>query len=381
MSVEKIRDHSPTFAVPMHIVRPVFPSLESFAEAFRETLIGGSVTNGARWVCEFERQLSAFLNVPTLTFCNGQTALLSMLRAAGVQGGEVIVPSFTFVATPNAVRWCGAEPVFADVNKDGLTIDPEDVERKITSRTVAILGVDAYGVACDYGALEEIGRRKNIKVLFDSAAAFGTLVSERQIGGFGDAQIFSFHATKSFTTMEGGCLCSHDPVLLDRAIAIRNFGQIAGGDCAEPGLNGKLTEVCALIGLEQLKGFEAASQMRRRAVAQMQEGLGRIDGLTIARAPFGQNPIWLYLPVFVDGTVFGLDRDALAVALQCENLFVRKYYCPPCHKMSAYISEGGRLPYTEKLADMVLALPVFNDMTSAECEKIVESFLAVKSRL
>jgi dTDP-4-amino-4,6-dideoxygalactose transaminase len=305
---------------------------------------------------------------------------MTMLRAAGIEGGEVIVPSFTFAATPHAVRWCGADPVFADIAYDGsMCLDPEDVERKITSRTVAILGVDAYGIACDYSSLIELGRRRHLKVLFDSAAAFGTRFDGRPIGGWADAQIFSFHATKAFPTMEGGCLCSHDRELLERAKAIRNFGQDTGGDCAEAGLNGKLTEICALIGIEQLKTFEQRAAVRRRAVERMRADLRQIPGLTLAQPTGHQEPIWLYLPIIIDKDKFGLNRDQVAAAFEKENLFVRKYYSPPCHHMSAYRGTGVlSLPHTEAAAYNVVALPVYNDMTEFECNGIVQLFHEVQ---
>lgn len=370
----------PIFQHPLQIVRPVFPDAHSFLAPLQAALASGQVTNGGHWVSEFERQLSEYLGVPTLVFCNGQMALMTMLRAGGVESGEVIVPSFTFPATPHAVRWCGAEPIFADIAADGsLCLDPDDVERKVTSRTVAILGVDAYGIACDYARLTEIGRRHGLKVVFDSAPSFGTRVDGGLVGGFGDAQMFSFHATKAFTTMEGGCLCTHDPEIFARAKAIRNFGQMADGDCDEPGINAKLTEVCALIGIEQLKSFEQAALTRRRAVARMREGLSQLPGLTVASAPDNQEPIWLYLPVFIDEREFGLGRDAAAAALAAENLHVRKYYSPPCHHMRAYgVSREVSLPRTEAGAYTVLALPVYNDMTEGECDAIVQAFLKVQ---
>jgi dTDP-4-amino-4,6-dideoxygalactose transaminase len=369
----------PIFERPLHIVRPVFPDINKFLAPFQAALASGQVTNGGHWVLEFERQLSEYLGVPTLVFCNGQMALMTMLRAAGIERGEVIVPSFTFAATPHAVRWCGAEPVFADIAVNGsLCLDPDDVERKITPKTVAILGVDAYGIACDYTRLTEIGRRNGLKVIFDSAPSFGTRVGGRLVGAFGDAQMFSFHATKAFTTMEGGCLCTHDPEIFARAKAIRNFGQLPDGDCEEAGINAKLTEVCALIGIEQLKSFEQAALTRRRAVARMREGLSKLPGLTVASAPPDQDPIWLYLPVLVDEREFGLDRGDVAAALAKENLYVRKYYSPPCHHMRAYVvSRDVPLPRSEASAYSVLALPVYNDMTEDEYDGIVQAFLEV----
>jgi dTDP-4-amino-4,6-dideoxy-D-glucose transaminase len=369
----------PFFEQPLNIVRPTFPPMENFLSAFRAALAAGQVTNNGPWVLEFERKLSEYLAVPTLVFCNGQLALMTMLRAARIEGGEVIVPSFTFPATPHAVRWCGGEPVFADITNDGsMCLDPEDVERKVTSRTVAILGVDPYGIACDYAALTAIARRNGLKVLFDSAPSFGTRVDGRPIGGCGDAQIFSFHATKAFPTMEGGCLCSHNHELLERARKIRNFGQGADGDYDELGLNGKLTEICALIGLEQLKIFEQGAMNRRRAVERMRAGLERISGLTLAQAPANQEPIWLYLPVVIDKNRFGMNRDELVMALQKENLFTRKYYSPPCHHLSAYRKARDlSLPRTEATAYNVVALPVYNDMTDRECDGIVQVFREV----
>jgi dTDP-4-amino-4,6-dideoxygalactose transaminase len=369
----------PIFDPPLHIVRPRFPDVHAFLGPLETALASGQVTNGGAWVVEFERQLSDYLGVPTLAFCNGQMALMAMLRAAGIDSGEVIVPAFTFSATPHAVRWCGAQPIFADIAVDGsMCIDPEDVERKITSRTVAILGVDAYGIACDYQALDEIGRRHRLKVLYDSAPSFGTRVGGRLVGGYGDAQIFSFHATKAFTTMEGGCLSTHDGEILARARALRNFGQSAGADCDEPGFNAKLTEVCALIGIEQLKTFEHSAAVRRRAVELMREGLSGVPGLSIARAPRYQDPIWLYLPVVVDHREFGVDRDVLAAALEKENLFVRKYYSPPCHHLTAYRSAADQaLPHSEASAYNVVALPVYNDMTAGECDGIAQAFAEI----
>jgi dTDP-4-amino-4,6-dideoxygalactose transaminase len=381
MSQERHLPHvTPSIPHRLNIVRPTFPALETFIEPFRAALQSGQVTNGGPWVGEFEHQLSEYLGVPTLAFSSGQAALMTMLRAAGIEGGEVIVPSFTFAATPHAVRWCGAKPVFADISPATMSMDPEDVEAKLTPDTTAILAVDAYGVPCEYEALTAIARRAGIKILFDSAAAFGSRLNGQLVGGFGDAQIFSFHATKAMSTMEGGCLCSNDPALIERAKVIRNFGQVAGGDCSEPGLNGKLAEIGALIGIEQLKVFDAHAENRRRCASRMQAGLAEIEGIEVLPAPAGYEPIWLYLPVVVDADRFGLDRDQTALALEPHNLMVRKYYSPPCHMMSAYKSaRQGSLPHSERISANVLALPVFNDMTEEECDGVIAAFRAVRS--
>jgi dTDP-4-amino-4,6-dideoxygalactose transaminase len=368
---------TPIFSTPLEIVRPTFPPIEAIGADFARSLAKGQVTNNGPWVVEFERALEDYLGAPALVFSSGQVAMMTMLRAAGITGGEVIIPSLTFPATPHAAVWCGAQPVFADVKDDmTFTIDPADVEARITDKTVAILSVDPYGIACDYDALAAIGKRRGLKVLIDSAPSFGATVGGRSIGGFGDAQIFSFHATKAFTTMEGGCLCSNDKNLIERARAIRNFGQDAGGDCTLSGLNGKMMEICAIIGIEQLKAFDAAAANRRRCAKRISEGLAAVEGLAVARAPAGQQPIWLYLPVIIDPAVFGCDRDEAVALLARQNLKVRKYYSPPCHKMSLYAQMRRQppLPVCERLANNVLALPIYNNMTADECDGIVDAF-------
>src|SRR6516165_859331 len=374
-------DHStdtPIFDRPLQIVRPTFPPIDGMLFDFAQSLTTGQVTNNGPWVIKFERLLEDYLGVPTLVFSSGQVALMSMLRAAGITGGEVIVPSFTFPATPHATVWAGAEPIFADIKDDmTFTIDPADVEAKITHKTVAILSVDPYGIASDYDALISIGRRRGLRVLSDSAPSFGTTVGGCRIGGFGDAQIFSFHATKAFNTMEGGCLCSNDKDLMERARAIRNFGQGDGDDdCAIAGLNGKMMEICAIVGIEQLKLFDTAAATRRRCAKRIGDGLADIDGVSVARSPAGQEPIWLYLPVLINPTLFGCDRDEAADLLARRNLHVRKYYSPPCHRMSVYTAMRRQpsLPVSERIAGSVLALPIYNDMTSDECDRVVEAF-------
>lgn len=368
---------APVFAKPMHIVRPTFPPVDSFLQNFTRSLAAGQVTNNGPHVQEFEKRLSDYMGAPSIVFSSGQAALLTMVRAAGVEGGEVIVPSFTFSATPHAAVWGGGKPVFADIRDDlSFTIDPADVERRITKNTVAILSVDPYGIACDYAALADIGRRHKLKVLIDSAPSFGAKVGGKLVGGFCDAQIFSFHATKAFNTMEGGCLTSNDAALIERAKSIRNFGLNAQGDCPSAGFNGKMMEICALIGLEQLKTFDAASATRRASADRISAGLEGIKGLRVARAPAGQDPIWLYLPVVIDAADFGVDREVVADRLARENLHVRKYYSPACHEMSVYASKCAplSLPVSERMARDVLALPIYNDMTAAECDGIVEAF-------
>ena len=369
----------PRFDYRLNIVRPTYPSPEFFVPQFIEGMQKGLVTNNGPHAIQFEKSLAQYCNA-NVAICNsGQNALMVMLRAAGICGGEVIVPSFTFSATPHAVHWCGAKPIFADIGQD-MVLDVADVERRINPNTVAILGVDVYGIACDYFALSDLGKRHNLKVLFDSAPSFGTKVNGQPVGGFGDAQIFSFHATKAFNTMEGGAIVSKNIEIIDRAKVLRNFGQIRGANCDEPGMNAKMMEVSALVGLAQLQRFDQDIEIRRASVQIMIDELSGVPGIEMAHIPSNQEPVWLYFPIVIDPQKFGLSRDELAVALEFDNIFVRKYFEMPCHQMATYIDDTHyQLPITEAISYNVLALPVYNNMTELEargiCQSIKEIFI------
>lgn len=362
------------------IVRPTHPPLDAFSFRFNHALKTGQVTNGGEYVEQFEAALRHELGVPTLAFSSGQAALMTMLAAAGiVEGDEVICPAFTFVATPAAIAWAGGLPVFADIDPRTLSLDPRDVRRRISPRTKAILAVDPYGICCEYNALTTLAHEHGIKLLIDSAAAFGSTYQSQQTGGFGDAQIFSFHATKAFSTMEGGALCSRYPLIIERAAQIRNFGQDDEGGCAIPGINGKMMEVCALVGLEQLEGWSETRTRRKSNAALLHHELTRaaVPGVSIPRAPAGVDPIWLYRPIVISAPIFGKTRDEVAAGMQDRGVMVRKYYSPPCHWMRAF-QPSHALPATEITSLGVLALPVYNDMTMAEATRIADTLKEVQ---
>lgn len=368
-------------AIPLPIVRPRFPKLAEFANEFDQALATGAVTNQGAHAVALEAELTGYLGVPTLVFSSGQAALMAMLAASGVAGKEVIVPSFTFCATPHAVVWGGGKPVFADIDSKTLTLDPEDVERRITPNTAAILGVCVYGIACDYAALARIAQRRGLKLLYDSAPAFGTRVNGRPIGGFGDGQIFSFHATKAFCTMEGGALSTQDSELFTKAEALRNFGQQNGRAWGAAGFNGKMPEVAAMIGRRQLRTFETVRERRLYVAKRYREGFEGLPGLAMASVPANQEPIWLYFPIRLDAEAFGLSRDQAAAALAADNILCRKYFDQPCHEMPAYEnSRTGPLPVTELWARATLALPVYNDQTDEEIDYIIGRIRAIHFR-
>lgn len=360
---------------PLPIVRPFHPDLSYFASEFNLALQTGAVTNNGAAVQEFERRLSAVTGIPTLCFSSGMAALVAMLRTCGVEGMEVIVPSFTFCATPHAVVLAGATPVFADIDPETLCLDATDVERKITSRTGGIMPVDPYGILWEWPSH---WIKTDLPILIDAAPSFGS----EPMGSRGDAQVYSFHATKPFSTMEGGALCSRNPHLIEKARRIRNFGQGPDGDCDLVGFNGKMPEVNALIGLQQLETFDQRIRSRVESASRLRRALEGIRGLRVQRAPLGQSPIWTYRPVFVEPE-FGKSRDEVAAALTERGIGVRKYYSA-CHLLGAYhndfveLADNERLPVTELLASQVIALPVYDEMTQAEIVQIADAFRSIQ---
>ncbi len=362
----------PIFSKPIHSARPRFPNISNIADKFNSALATGQVTNNSIFVKEFEQKLRELLKVPVATCCNGQSALMLMLRAAGINGGEVIVPSYTFCATPHAVKWCGAEPVFADIDPETYCLDPKDVKSRITSNTVAILGVDSYGIACNYKYLDSLGAEYNLKVLYDSAPAFGTKVGNEFLGSFGNAQCFSFHATKPFTTMEGGCVTSSDSKLIDRVMTLRNFGQESGGDCSEAGINAKMQEICAIIGLEHIKMLDSDLKKRQLIAEKYTNYFTHHLGFQVPKPPADQQPSWFCYPIQVRSDISNLSRNKIVKALKAENIFVKTYFHLPCHLMSAYKNHKfTNLPFTESMASSVISLPIYNNMTYEECELIL----------
>lgn len=356
------------------LVRPTHPTATRLLPQLADILNSGNVTNNGPYVQQFEKSLSALLGVPTLVFSSGMAALIAMLRAVDVHGGSVICPSFTFAATPHAIVMAGADPLFVDIDPATLTLDCGAIVRlgSRTRHTRAILGVDPYGICWAPPNVSQM------PVLIDAAPSFGSEVGGTFAVNRGQAQIFSFHATKPFSTMEGGALCTHDLDLLARAKAIRNFGQGDDGDCRQIGFNGKMLEICAAIGLKQLEDWQHRIPRRVESAIRLRQALVDLDipGLRVQRAPLGQSPVWLYQPVFIEDG-FGMGRDAVMAALALRGIQSRPYY-RACHQLACY-DRGESLPVTERLSAQVIALPVYDAMADDEIGQIATAFKEISA--
>lgn len=363
-SVPAVLGGNPQFAVRLNIVSPRLPSLEQIAEPLREILRTGNLTNNSRFVREFEVALAQRFAVPHAVAMSNATLGLMLALAALKLKGEVILPSFTYCATAHVLHWVGLTPVFVDILPDTFTIDPAAAEAAITPRTAAIMPVHIYGHPCEVDELATVARRHGLPLLFDAAHAFGSRYREQLVGQFGDAEVFSFHATKLFPVGEGGCITTRDASLAEHLALARKFGDPGDENTRFPGTNAKMQEFNAIIGLEMLKVVDQHIANRRNYAATLIERLGQLPGISFqAIRPYVFHN-YQNFAILVDPSEFGLTRDELFTALAAENIFARKYFYPPLHHHDAYVEYRHiSLPVTEQVSSQVLCLPFYSEMT------------------
>ncbi len=351
----------PRFGQKLHVGRPNVGDRERLMERIGDVLDSRWLTNAGPHVREFEERIAGFAGVEhCVATCNATVGLEVAARAAGLTG-EVIVPSLTFIATAHALRWLGLTPVFCDVSAETHNIDPRRVEEKITPRTTAIVGVHLWGRPCDTGALEEISRRHGLKLMFDAAHAFGCSREGRVVGSFGDAEVFSFHATKFFNTLEGGAIVTDDSELATKARLMKNFGFSGYDQVTELGANGKMNEFSAAMGLTSLESLEEFVSTNYRNYERYRQELENTPGIHLTVYDGREKNNYQYVVLEVDEETAGVSRDDLVRVLWAENVLARRYFYPGCHRMEPYRSEdpnaGLTLPVTELLAGRLLILP------------------------
>jgi dTDP-4-amino-4,6-dideoxygalactose transaminase len=327
-------------------------------------------------VQEFERRIAEFVGVKhCIVMCNATIALEIAIRAAGLEG-EVIVPSFTFIATAHALQWQEITPVFCDLDPRTHNIDPAKVEALITPRTSGIIGVHVWGRPCAIDELNAISRGHGLTLMFDAAHAFGCTYKGRRIGGFGLCEVLSFHATKFLNSFEGGAVVTNDDELARKIRLMKNFGFEGYDNVSYIGTNGKMTEVCAAMGLTNLECIDEFLAANQRNYACYQEGLLGIDGLQLIEYDAREFANYQYIVVEVDPETAGLTRDELVTVLHAENVLARKYFWPGCHRMEPYRSYFPHakllLPETEKLAARVIVLPTGTAVGPEEIGKVCE---------
>jgi dTDP-4-amino-4,6-dideoxygalactose transaminase len=364
----------PAFSEPLHVGRPNLGDREIFLRRMAEIWDRNWLTNDGPMVRLLEQKLAEFVGVKhCVALCNATIALEIAIRALGLTG-EVIVPSFTFVATAHALQWQEITPVFCDIEAQNHTIDPKRIEQLITPRTSGIIGVHLWGRPCDVEALEGIAQRRNLKLLFDAAHAFGCSSKGKRIGGFGRCEIFSFHATKFFNSFEGGAILTNDGDLAEKTRLMRNFGFRGYDNVIYIGTNGKMTEPCAAMGLTSLESVGDFVRRNRSNHTVYGRELAGLDGLRLMEYDSPEDRNYQYVVLEIDEAASGLARDELVAVLMAENVRARRYFHPGCHRMEPYKSlfpnAGLLLPETEKVCQKIVVLPTGTSVEEATISSI-----------
>jgi len=366
----------PAFSEKLYVGRPNIGNRDRLLERINDLLDRKWLSNNGIYVQEFERRISEILGVKhCIAMCNGTVALEIVIRASGLTG-EVIIPSFTFIATAHALQWQGITPVFCDIAPQTHTLNPWRVEAMITPRTTGIMGVHLWGQPCDVENLTEIAQKHHLKLMFDASHAFGCSYCGRMIGNFGEAEVFSFHATKFLNTFEGGAVVTNDDRLAAKIRLMKNFGFSGYDNVIYIGINGKMNEVSAAMGLTSLESMEDFIAINHRNYKHYQHELADISGVSLFTYDQSEKCNYQYIVLEIDESVTQVSRDQMVDILHAENVLARRYFYPGCHRMEPYRSyfphTGLMLPETENLAKRVLILPTGTEIGSGEIDKICQ---------
>lgn len=357
----------PAFAEPLHVGRPNIGSKESFLRHVDDMFDRRWLSNNGPLVQEFEAKVASRLGVKhCVAMCNGTIALEIAIRALGLEG-EVIVPSYTFVATAHSLYWQGITPIFADIDPVTHNLAPEAVRRMITPRTTGIIGVHLWGRGAPVEELQALADEHGLQLMFDAAHAFACSYKGRMIGNFGRAEVLSFHATKFFNTFEGGAVVTNDDELAEKMRLMRNFGFAGFDNVIHPGTNGKMVEPCAAMGLVNLESVDCFIDANRANYENYRKGLAGLPGIRLLEIDESEQQNFQYAVMEVTDAC-PVTRDALVAALHAENVLARKYFWPGCHRMKPYSDlfphAGLVLPNTEAVAAGVIVLPSGSTLTA-----------------
>jgi len=355
-----INGAAPAFADTLHVGRPNIGDREAFLTLMGDMFDRRRLSNNGPLLQEFESRVARRLGVRNcVAMCNGTIALEIAIRALRLPGG-CIVPSYPVVATAHALHWQGLTPVFADIDPSTHNLDPDAVRRMITPRTSGIIGVHLWGRGAPVAALQEVADENGLQLMFDAAHAFDCSFQGKMIGGFGRAEVLSFHATKFFNTFEGGAVVTDDDELAEKMRLMRNFGFVDFDDVIHPGTNGKMIEPCAAMGLVNLDAIDGVIEANRRNHAAYREALAGIPGISLLGYDESERNNYQYVVAEIaDASAVG--RDAIVQALHAENILARRYFWPGCHRMKPYRDlfphAGLMLPETQRVASRVIVLP------------------------
>lgn len=363
----------------IHVTRSSMPGFEEYCEEIKELWDSCWLTNMGIKHQKLQAQLEAYLTVPHVTlFTNGHIALETVIEAMDFPaGGEVITTPFTFASTTHAIVRNGLIPVFCDVNPTDYTMDVTKIEALISEKTVAIVPVHVYGNMCDDDAICAIAKKYGLKVIYDAAHAFGASYKGMSAGALGDASMFSFHATKVFNTIEGGAVCFHDDSLVSKLNDWKNFGQHSPEEVICAAGNGKMSEFQAAMGICNLRHLDGEIAKRGEAVKRYRRWLSGVNGIKLSPVQENVTPNYAYFPVVFDG--YKYTRDEIFEKLKAENIIARKYFYPLTNGFACYadLPTAGedRTPVAKYIAQRVLTLPLYADLTVENVDRICSIIL------
>ena len=359
------KDKNEHNSVPVYVTKPFLPPLEEFIPCLEKIWDSRIVTNRGYYHAELERKLSEYLGIKHISLCSsGTTGLLIALKALAIEG-EVITTPYSFIATAHSLLWSQLTPRFVDIDPNTLNIDANKIESAITNKTCAIMAVHCYGNPCDVDKIEEIASRYILKVIYDAAHAFGVNCHCGSILNHGDFSVLSFHATKVFNTLEGGAIISRDLETKSKVDKLLNFGFDNETSVSSLGLNGKMNELNAAVGLLQLNYIKDMIKRRASINELYRQQIAPIEGLSCAQASTALTPNFSYFPIFVE-TEYPLSRDELHECLKKNGFYARKYFYPLITSFPMYrqysTSTVHNLPIATKAAQKVLCLPLFPEL-------------------
>lgn len=368
-----IHGAKPMFAHPLHVGRPNIGNSDRFLQLAREILQRGWLSNNGPMLVEFEELIASRIGVKhCVAMCNGTIALEIASRALDLHG-EVIVPSYTFVATAHALQWQEITPIFADIDPVTHNLDPEAVRKMITPRTTGIVGVHLWGRGAPVEELRAVALENGLRLMFDASHGFGCTLGGKPLGSFGDCEVFSFHATKFFNTFEGGAVVTNDDELAEKMRLMRNFGFSDYDKVIYPGTNGKLTEIAAAMGITNLEIIDDFVAINYRNYQRYRSHVAQLPGLGILQYDESERNNFQYIVLEVSPQ-FPIPRDRIVEVLHAENVLARKYFWPGCHNMEPYRSfyphAGLMLPNTKRVAASVIVLPSGSAICSDDIDAV-----------
>jgi len=360
----------------IQVTRSSMPELEEYVSEIKELWDSHWLTNMGKKHKQLQKELEELLGVEHVAlYCNGHLALENILEALDLTpGGEIITSPYTFASTTHAIVRCGFEPVFCDIDPVDFTIDTDRIEELITDKTVAILPIHVYGNFCDVEKIKKIADSHGLKVIYDAAHAFAASYKGRSAASYGDAAMFSFHATKVFNTIEGGAVCYHEDRLEQRLKDLKNFGIHGPEEVAYVGGNAKMNEFCAAMGICNLRHLDDEINKRKAVVARYREQLSGTEGLYICPEQKDVISNYAYFPAVFDSAVFGCDRDRVFAKLEENGICARKYFYPITSAFDCYKGrfDPCKTPVALKVSESVLTLPLYSDLDHDTVDKICE---------